>query len=173
MRAVVVNAPMDFGVRDVPVPLCPDGGMLLKVHACGLCGSDLRTLRYGHRRVTLPWIIGHEISGTVVGTGSDYGGPWREGEMLSVGPVVYCGRCDFCAAGRFELCEDYREIAQAWPGGFAQYVAIPEEAVRLGTIQHVPPGLDPAVAAIAEPIPARSTTIPRSAFPSETRRATA
>ena len=72
MKAVVVRAPMEFDVEDVPVPEVPEGGLLLKVHACGLCGSDLRTLRSGHRKVTFPWIIGHEISGEVVKVGAKY-----------------------------------------------------------------------------------------------------
>ena len=46
--------------------------------------------------------------------------------------------CDFCVNGQYEFCEAYREIAQAWPGGFAEYIAIPPEALRLGTIQRVP-----------------------------------
>ncbi|MGD2175134.1 MAG: alcohol dehydrogenase catalytic domain-containing protein, partial [Candidatus Brocadiaceae bacterium] len=125
---------------------------LLKVDACGLCGSDLRTLRHGHREVALPWIIGHEICGTVVELGRDCGAPWSVGDALSVGPLVFCGECDFCVRGEMELCEDYREIAQAWHGGFAEYVAIPGEAVERGTIRPVPSGLDPAVAAIAEPV---------------------
>jgi L-iditol 2-dehydrogenase len=152
MRAAVIRAPMDFGVEDVPVPDCPPGGFLLKVHACGLCGSDLRTLRSGHHRVTLPWIVGHEVSGTVAEVGEGYAGEWGVGEMLSVGPLVFCGECRFCARGRPELCERYREIAQAWPGGFAEYLAVPPEAVAHGTIARVPEGLDPAVAAIAEPV---------------------
>jgi L-iditol 2-dehydrogenase len=143
---------MDFSVEDAPIPECPEGGLLLKVHACGLCGSDLRTLRHGHRRVTFPWIIGHEISGQVVKVGTAFSGPWKPGDMLAVGPLVFCGRCDFCLDGRHELCEGYREIAQAWPGGFAEYIAIPPEAVERGTIEPVPPTLDPAVAAIAEPV---------------------
>ena len=152
MRAVVVRAPMQFAVEDVPIPDVPDGGFLLKVEACGLCGSDLRTLRSGHRKVTLPWIIGHEICGVVAETGPGYTGPWRPGEMLSMGPVVYCGHCDFCLEGRYELCENYREIAQAWPGGLAEYMAVPRDAVELGVIQPVPKGVDPGKAAIAEPI---------------------
>ena len=152
MKAVLVKAPMDFAVTDVPVPKCPDKGLLLKVYACGLCGSDLRTLRSGHHRVTLPWIIGHEISGTVAQTGDSYTGPWECGDMLSVAPLVFCGKCRFCRQKRYELCENYREIAQVWPGGFAEYMAVPEEAISLGTIQRVPENLDPAVAAVAEPI---------------------
>jgi len=152
MRAVVVRAPMQFDLEEVPIPACPEGGMLIKVLACGLCGSDLRTLRGGHRRVTFPWIIGHELCGDVVEVGSKYQGPWRVGERLAVAPPAYCGVCDFCLEGRYELCEDYREIAQAWPGGFADYIAVPEECVRLGAIQRSPDGLDPAFAGITEPI---------------------
>lgn len=152
MKAIVVHAPMKFALEDVPVPEVPKGGMLLKVVACGLCGSDLRTLRSGHRRVTFPWIIGHEICGTVVEVGPEYRGKWQAGDLVAVGPPVHCDRCEFCTNGEFDLCENHREIAQDWPGGFAEYVAIPEEAIRWGSIWPVPNGLDPVYAAISEPI---------------------
>ena len=152
MKAVVVHTPMDFGVEEVPLPEAPEGGLLVKVLACGLCGSDLRTLRSGHHRVTLPWIIGHEVCGDVVALGRNYRGPWQVGERLAVGPLAYCGVCDFCAGGQYELCDAYREIGQAWPGGFAEYLAVPEACIRLGTIQAAPQGLDPVFAAISEPV---------------------
>ena len=152
MRAVVVRAPLQYAVEDVPTPEVPAGGLLLRVLACALCGSDLRTLRDGHRKVTLPWTLGHELCGTVVATGDGYTGEWRTGEILAVGPVVYCGACDFCREARFELCEGYREIAQAWQGGLAEYIAIPAEAVLRGVIGRVPDGLDPARAAVTEPV---------------------
>ncbi len=152
MKAVVVRAPGDFDVEEVPTPEVPEGGFLLRVCACGLCGSDLRTLRSGHRRVTLPWIIGHEVSGWVEEIGPGYQGPWRKGDLLAVAPFVYCGHCDFCMTGRYELCDNYREIAQAWPGGFADYMAVPTDCARNGIIQPVPEGLDPALAAISEPV---------------------
>lgn len=152
MKAVMVRAPMQFEVEEVPVPSVSEGGLLLEVHACGLCGSDLRTLRGGHRKVTFPWILGHEICGTIAEVGPNYQGKWQKGERIAVGPMAYCGVCDFCLDGRYELCEDYREIAQAWPGGFAEKVVIPEASIRLGNIEHAPDGLDSAAAAIAEPI---------------------
>ena len=74
MKAVVVREPMVFDVEDVDVPDVPERGMLIKVRACGLCGSDLRTLRSGHRNVKFPWIIGHEICCKVVETGRNYSG---------------------------------------------------------------------------------------------------
>jgi len=152
MKAVVVRAPMVFDVEEVPAPETPAGGLLLDVKACGLCGSDLRTLGSGHRKVTFPYVIGHEICGMVAETGQGYAGPWQVGDLLSMGPVVYCGDCDFCLEGQFELCENYREIAQAWPGGLAEQMAVPPEAIRLGVIERVPAGVDPGNAAIAEPI---------------------
>ncbi|RKX72971.1 MAG: hypothetical protein DRP60_12745 [Spirochaetes bacterium] len=152
MRAVVVRAPMEFAVEDVPVPEIPQGGLLLKVLACGLCGSDLRTLRMGHRRVTFPWTIGHEISGTVEKLGDGYQGEWNIGDTLAVGPLAYCGTCDFCQDGEYELCENQKEIGQTWAGGFAQYMALPAETIKLGNIQKIPEGADPKLAAVAEPV---------------------
>ncbi|RKX81356.1 MAG: hypothetical protein DRP58_11910 [Spirochaetes bacterium] len=152
MKAVVVRAPMDYSVETVPIPKVSQGGLLLKVLACGLCGSDLRTLRMGHRKVTFPWTIGHEISGEIVEVGSEYSGDLKNGDILAVGPLAYCGTCDFCQDGEYELCENQKEIGQHWPGGFAEYIAIPEENVLLGNIQKVPEGGDPVIAAITEPV---------------------
>jgi L-iditol 2-dehydrogenase len=152
MKAVVVQAPMDFGLEEVPVPDLMPGGFLLEVEACGLCGSDLRTLRMGHRAVTLPFIIGHETCGIITETAPDYTGQWKVGEQVAVGPVAYCGRCEFCLKGVYELCENQREIAQYWPGAFAEYLAVPGECVSLGNILSVPKGVDPAHAAVIEPI---------------------
>lgn len=152
MKALVVHAPQKYATEEVPVPPCPPAGLLVKVNACALCGSDLRTLRSGHRRVTLPWIIGHEICATVVERGPRCAGPWAVGELLAIGPLAYCGECEYCASGRQELCTGQREIAQAWPGGFADFMAVPEECVLRGTIHRVPVGMDPVFAAVSEPL---------------------
>ncbi len=152
MKAVVVRAPMDFAVEDVPLPEIPKGGLLLKILACGLCGSDLRTLRMGHRNVTFPWIIGHEICGRIEELGPGYKGALNVGDTLAVGPLAYCGTCEFCQDGEYELCENQREIGQVWAGGLAQYMALPEDCIRLGNIQKISEGADPVLAAVAEPV---------------------
>jgi len=152
MNAVVVRAPMQFGVERVPIPAPPPAGLLVRVRACGLCGSDLRTLRYGHRRVTFPWTIGHEVAAEVVEADEDYRGRWKPGDRLAVGPLAYCGVCPNCREARHELCEDQRELGQAWPGGLAEYLALPEPVLRLGNVQRAPEGLDPALVALAEPL---------------------
>ncbi len=151
MKAVVLSAPGSFAVETVQKPVCPHEGLLLKVMYCGLCGSDMRTLFSGHKSVPLPAIIGHEVSGAVVETGKETRGEYKVGDLLAVAPNVYCGKCGFCRMGRYEFCESIRELAQQWPGGFAEYMAIPAEALRLGTIQKIPEGLQPEYACVAEP----------------------
>lgn len=131
--------------------MCDDEGLLIQVKACGLCGSDLRTLKSGHKNVALSAVIGHEVAGVVAEVGKCYCGRYQIGDAIAVAPVVYCGECDFCASEEFQFCENIRELAQHWPGGFAEYMAIPPEALRLGTIQHIPDGMDFAHAAISEP----------------------
>ena len=152
MKAVVVRGRMEFAVEQVPRPVCEPAGLLLKVEACGLCGGDLRTLQHGHHRVKFPWILGHEIAGTVVETGAACRGRYCAGDRLVVGPLAYNPEDEFCVRGQHELCSDYREIAQHWPGGFAEYMAVPPECLQAGTVQPLPSGMDPAVGAISEPV---------------------
>lgn len=151
MKALLITAPNEYRIETVQVPCCPENGLLLKVLACGLCGSDLRILRNGHKNITFPWIIGHEIAGQVVKTGSEYRGRWEIDDIMAVAPMVYCGSCDFCAEGRYELCYNSKEIGQHWKGGFAEYIAILGQALSNGTIQPIPQGLDPIIAAVSEP----------------------
>lgn len=151
MRAIVMTAPMKMEARDVPMPKIDPHGMLVKVAACGLCGSDLRTIRSGHSKVSLPWILGHEVCGVVTETGKEYSGSWKVGDRLSIGPNTYDPGDRYCVDGLHELSAEVKEIAQAWPGGFAEYLAIPPEAVRLGNVLPVPPDLPDEIAAIVEP----------------------
>jgi L-iditol 2-dehydrogenase len=151
MKAMVIQAPMQFGVEDVEEPVPGKGDLLLTVEACGLCGSDLRTLRSGHRNVTFPWTLGHEICGTVEELGPGYEGRWKRGQRLAVGPLAYDPNDQFCVEGRYELSENIREIGQAWKGGLAERVVVPQAAIRLGNILSVPEGLQSIYAAIVEP----------------------
>lgn len=151
MKAIVLTGPSDYELREIEKPVCPKDGILIKVAYCGLCGSDLRTLRSGHKNVKYPAVIGHEVSGFVEEVGGEYGGVFRVGDPLAVAPNVYCGECRFCRAERPEFCENLRELAQHWPGGFAEYMVIPREALRNGTIQRVPDGMRMEHVCVAEP----------------------
>lgn len=150
MRALVYHAIQDFRIEEIEKPACPPEGLLLKVKACGLCGGDVRTYFGGHKSVTPPWIIGHEIAGIVEEVGNQTKG-FHKGDRLAVAPVVYCGKCPFCLQGKYYLCQNVKEIAQHWPGGFAEFMAIPEEALKLGNVNVIPQGLSFEEAAISEP----------------------
>lgn len=154
MKAVIYKGPGNYALENVPIPSISDQEVLLKVDAVGLCGSDLRTLRFGHRKVTPPYILGHEICGTIQSAGKRTASKWAPGSRLSLAPVVYCGTCHFCRRGQFELCQNYREIGQAWSGGFADYLVLPQDALQNGVIHPVPEGMDAEAAAVAEPLAA-------------------
>ena len=151
MKAVLLKAPDDYELSNIDRPDCPERGLLIKVSYCGLCGSDLRTLKSGHKNVKFPAIIGHEVSGVVVEIGKEYRGIFKLEDKIAVGPLIYCGKCEFCISGEFQYCMDRKELAQHWRGGFAEYMAIPEEALLLGNIQSIPKGLDLVYATVAEP----------------------
>jgi len=153
MDALVFMRPGDYSIEKVPIPIESPGGFLLKVYACALCGSDLRTLRSGHRRITPPLVLGHEMAGIVERLGPQYHGPLKVGDNVAVSPPVYCGECEYCQDGRFELCENLVEMAQKWPGSFAEFVAIPEEAIPL-SIRNLPQDMNLIHAAVSEPIAA-------------------
>lgn len=154
MHAVIYKGPGDYTLEKMPIPSISDNAVLMKVDAVGLCGSDLRTLKFGHRKVTPPYVLGHEISGTIQVSGALVDPRWSPGMRLALAPVVYCGTCHFCRRGQFELCQHYREIGQTWPGGFADYIVLPQDALQHGIINPIPPGLDAVPAALAEPLAA-------------------
>jgi L-iditol 2-dehydrogenase len=154
MNAVIYKGPGDYTLEKVPVPFISDKEVLLKIDAVGLCGSDLRTLKFGHRKVTPPYILGHEISGTIRAAGALVDPQWAVGMRVALAPVVYCGNCHFCQRGQFELCQHYREIGQSWSGGFADYLNIPQDALQHGVIHPIPASMDAVHATLAEPLAA-------------------
>ncbi len=151
MNALVFLAPEKMVFEEVPTPSCPPNGILLKVKACGLCGSDLRTYHCGHANVRPPWILGHEIAGLVAEVGKEIQG-YEIGDRLAVAPPVYCGRCVFCRRKEYDLCLNMKEIAQHWRGGFAEYMVIPQEALFLGSVNPIPENISYCEATISEPL---------------------
>src|SRR5690242_19484148 len=69
MRAAVWDGPGNMTVAEVEDPTCPDDGVLLRVTACGICGTDVRAFYNGDRRISPPWVLGHEICGEVIEVG--------------------------------------------------------------------------------------------------------
>src|SRR5919107_1407607 len=117
MRAIVLEAPgQPLRLSELPVPEPGPGELLIRVHACGVCRTDLHVLD-GEVRGALPVVPGHQIVGTVEGSGERVGVPWLGWT---------CGVCVYCRSGRENLCERARFTGRDVDGGFAEYTVADE-----------------------------------------------
>lgn len=144
MRAAVLHGAGDIRVERVPIPAPGQDEVLLKVAACGVCGSDIaRMLTKGAHR--LPLICGHEFSGHIVDAGDSVEG-FADGELVSVPPLIPCFRCEPCQRGTFSLCEDYDYFGSRRDGAYAEYVSVPAT-----NLLKLPPAIHPLAAAMIDP----------------------
>ena len=148
MKAFVVTEPHSYGLTAVPEPALGRDELLLKVGACGICGSDLDIMD-GVRPMEVtryPVILGHEFSGEVREVGPEVVG-FKPGDRVAVDTVVRCDECRNCRMGWGCHClKKFDQLGCTKPGGMAEYVAVPQRlAFRM------PDGLSLAEAALAEP----------------------
>jgi len=142
VRAAVVTTGGRFELVDQPEPEPGPGELVVRVTACGLCGSDAKA------RFAMPpgTVMGHEFGGEVVAAGSQVSG-WRAGTQVAVLPVLSCGRCAWCRAGFVVYCEHARLIGLGGaPGGFAEYAVVRPAAAFV-----MPEQVDPVHSALVEP----------------------
>ncbi len=141
MKALVYTAPEALEFRDVPEPVGTEDHHLIRIDSVGICGSDMHAYLGHDDRRPAPLILGHEGAGIITG------GP-RDGDRVTINPLVTCGTCPACRAGRDNLCET-RQIISMPPreGAFAQFVAMPER-----NLVTVPGQISLEQAALAEPV---------------------
>src|SRR5256714_7552843 len=127
MRAAMYYANDDVRIVDLPKPRIGPGEILVKVHASGICGSDV--LEW-YRKPKAPLVLGHEIAAEVVEVGAGVDGG-RVGARVFVPPHVPCGKCRYCLAGHETVCDTLR-TTNFDPGGFAEFVRVPAVNVTHG-----------------------------------------
>ncbi|WP_020618061.1 alcohol dehydrogenase catalytic domain-containing protein [Paenibacillus daejeonensis] len=134
-------------------PEIGDHELLLRVKRAGICGTDLRMIRNGVPGVSeeTPRVLGHEMSGIIEAVGTRVSG-YAPGDHVAVAPNMGCGICDRCVRGDTHLCPDYRALGVQLDGAFAEYVRIPEQAVRSGNVAILPEGVSFEAAVLAEPL---------------------
>jgi propanol-preferring alcohol dehydrogenase len=125
MRAMVLEQPRTrLRLEEVPVPAPGPGQVLLKVHACGICRTDLHIVDGELTEAKLPIIIGHQIVGVVVEAGSDVAAP-RIGDRVGVPWLGWTdGDCKYCRSGRENLCDNARFTGYKIDGGYAEYTVV-------------------------------------------------
>ncbi len=146
MRAAVYKGHQTIEVEEYPVPTVGAHDVLLEISHCGVCGSDIHFVLEGWSAPNR--VHGHEFSGTVVQVGEAVTA-WVVGDSVVGGPSARCGNCEYCRAGRPNLCTGRSEVGAGgeWQGAFADYMRVPEaELLRL------PDGLSLREAALTEPL---------------------
>src|SRR5256886_3603461 len=138
MRAVVIDAPGRIRVDNVPDPTPRPNEVLVRVGACGICGTDLHIIDGDSPLARYPVIPGHEFAGEVVALGYDIAQSNGNGEAnitvgsrVAVDPNLYCGHCDSCRTGHENLCLNYAALGVTTNGGIAQCVAVPMSSAYL------------------------------------------
>lgn len=146
MKAVVWTGPRVMELREVAEPAPAAGELVLRVDAVGICGSELSGF-LGHNSLRVPpLVMGHEFAGTIAAVGQGVTG-FRSGEQVIANPLISCGDCWHCRAGRANLCLRRELVGAHRPGAFAEYVAVPAACCT-----PTPGGLSAVAGSLAEPL---------------------
>jgi len=151
VKAAVLEAIEELVVREVPAPEVEAGGVLVRVHACAVCGSDIRMFHHGNPRLKPPAVMGHESSGVVEAVGKEVT-KFKQGDRVAIGADVPCGECAFCEAGLGNNCQINYAMGYQFPGSFAEYVCLNRIVVNHGPVHLVPEHVSFDEAALAEPL---------------------
>lgn len=145
MKAAVLEAVGTLTITEVPIPTLGNKDVLVKISACGICGSDIpRVVQTGTYH--FPTIPGHEFGGRVCEIGADVDANWN-GKKVAVIPLIPCKHCSPCSVGDYAQCTNYDFLGSRSDGGFAEYVKVPAE-----NLVEVPEEVDEDSVAFLEPI---------------------
>ncbi len=147
MKAVVIEKPNSMSVKRIEDPTPAASEAVIKVEACGICGTDIHVLRGEFAPTRYPIVPGHEFCGEVVAIGADVSNV-KAGDFVAVDPSLYCGHCRQCRAGRFNLCENWNAIGVGSANGAcAEFVSVPS-----ANAFQLPAGMPRHWGALVEPL---------------------
>lgn len=127
MKGVVLQDVKTFKIMDVPIVSPGENKVLIKVKACGICGTDIHAYN-GEFMPHFPLILGHEFSGIVEETGKSID-KFKEGDRVAISPDIYCGKCSNCRKGVEKYCENWNSIGTTIDGAFAEFITVPEKCL--------------------------------------------
>ena len=133
-------------VSETADPAAGAGEVRIRVHRCGICGSDLHAFKGEHPFISLPAYPGHELAGVIDQLGSGVKG-WSIGDRVCVQPQLICGECPLCESGRYNICVDLRVMGCQGPGGLADYILSPA-----AMLHHLPDTVSFDQGALVEPL---------------------
>src|SRR5947209_4589682 len=153
MQAAVYRGKDDVRLETVAVPEIASGELLVRVHSCGICGTDLKKISTGSH--SAPRIFGHEIAGQVAAVGRDVTG-YKVGDRVMVFHHIPCGKCFYCERKVFAQCPEYKKVGvtagfEPSGGGFAEYVRVMDWIVKRGVVR-IPDATSYEQATFIEPV---------------------
>ncbi|MEE2705865.1 MAG: galactitol-1-phosphate 5-dehydrogenase [Planctomycetota bacterium] len=151
MRALLLTEYKHFEVTDMPQPDVGPDDVLVRVRACGICGSDIHGFDGSSGRRIPPLVMGHEAAGTVAAVGANVDG-FGEGDRVTFDSMISCGRCAYCDRGQYNLCDNRQVLGVSCGdyrrhGAFAEFVVVPQRIVY-----PLPEALSFEHAAMVEPV---------------------
>jgi L-iditol 2-dehydrogenase len=154
MEAAVYRGINDVRMETVPVPEVRPGELLIRVHSCGVCGTDLKKILTGSH--SAPRIFGHETAGVVAAVG-DGVTKFRTGDRVMVFHHIPCRNCFYCKHKTFAQCPTYKKVGvtagfEPSGGGFSEYVRVMDWIVETGGVVRIPDGIAFEVATFVEPV---------------------
>lgn len=151
MKALLLTAPSQLSFTDFPDPSPADDEVLLRIRACGICGSDIHGWDGSSGRRRPPLIMGHEAAGEVLAVGSAVKN-WHAGDRVTFDSTIFCGHCPYCQRGEVNLCENRRVVGVA-PAEYRQHGAFAEKlCVPARILYPLPANLSFSHAAMIEPV---------------------
>jgi 2-desacetyl-2-hydroxyethyl bacteriochlorophyllide A dehydrogenase len=145
MKSVVFRDTEKLEIIETKLRNLKDDELIIEVANCGVCGTDFHIFN-GHSHAKKNTILGHEFVGTIIVKGIDCNG-FEIGDNIAVDPNIYCGKCDYCKAGKIQFCENHKALGVTEDGGFAEYAIVPvSQAYKL------PKEFSLSDAAFAEPL---------------------
>lgn len=155
MKALRFYAPEDVRVEDVPEPECGPREVKIKVRNCSTCGTDVKIRKNGHVNITRVTTMGHEVAGEVVEVGAEvesaFGRSWSVGDRVQCIAAVPCGDCHECTKGWMEVCQNQTSVGYQYDGGFAEYMIVPDQVLRVDGLNRIPDNVGFDEASAAEP----------------------
>lgn len=145
MQAAVFTGPHKISVTDYTLPRLKPDELLIRVGACGVCGTDFHIFE-GSAPAKPPVILGHEYTGEVIDIGAEVR-DIKSGDRVAVNPNIHCGYCEFCRKGKINLCLNLKALGVTLNGGFSEYSAVPRTQVHL-----LPENFPFRISAFSEPL---------------------
>lgn len=146
MKAVIMDSPGKMRVGEMTTPTPRENEVLIKIAAAGVCAGDLYIYVGKNPYAIYPCVAGHEMAGEIADVGKSVTG-FKAGQRVVIDPFVGCGKCYPCRIGKYNCCVNLHILGVHSPGGYAEYLCVPENKLYL-----VPDNLSLELAAFAEPI---------------------